>query len=236
MQHAIIDAMQCMRAIKDRIARPVYQLENHLNQPLYPHGVSTGEIIGTTHLSASHNVAINQVINQSEDQAQDVCMNAKKFISDFYMHSLRKTAHTINQACFTLRTEHGNPQMAQFQISSGFLNHGRTLPGTEICTRYLKSQLNLNLYIQTPTARTLLKFHTPTQVLTTRTELKTEKKLLPKSSRKLKSYRVSLLPKGSSSTAETLFSTPTNPTSSWYQSREFLHENPAPPISLKKET
>ncbi|KZV24062.1 KH domain-containing protein-like [Dorcoceras hygrometricum] len=65
MQNAIINAMKCMRAIKDRIARPVYQLANHHNQPLYPHDVSTGEIIGTTHLSASHNVAINQVINQS---------------------------------------------------------------------------------------------------------------------------------------------------------------------------
>ncbi|KZV42583.1 putative WRKY transcription factor 35 [Dorcoceras hygrometricum] len=46
MQHAIINAMKCMRVIKDRIARPVYQLANYLNQPLYPHGVSTGEIIG----------------------------------------------------------------------------------------------------------------------------------------------------------------------------------------------
>ncbi|KZV55822.1 putative receptor-like protein kinase [Dorcoceras hygrometricum] len=27
MQHTIINAMKCMRAIKDRIARPVYQLE-----------------------------------------------------------------------------------------------------------------------------------------------------------------------------------------------------------------
>ncbi|KZV30756.1 hypothetical protein F511_03734 [Dorcoceras hygrometricum] len=72
MQHTIINAMKCMRAIKDRIARPVYQLENHLSQPLYPHGVSTGEIIGTTHQSASHNVAFNQVINQSVNQAQDV--------------------------------------------------------------------------------------------------------------------------------------------------------------------
>ncbi|KZV19744.1 receptor-like protein kinase [Dorcoceras hygrometricum] len=62
MQHAIINAMKCMRAIKDRIARPVYQLANHLSQPLYPHGVSTGEIIGTTHQSASHNVAFNQVL------------------------------------------------------------------------------------------------------------------------------------------------------------------------------
>ncbi|KZV56826.1 hypothetical protein F511_32766 [Dorcoceras hygrometricum] len=72
MQHAIINAMKCMRAIKDRIARPVYHLANHNNQPLYPHGVSTGEIIGTTHLLSSHNVAINQVINQSVNQAQDI--------------------------------------------------------------------------------------------------------------------------------------------------------------------
>ncbi|KZV49678.1 hypothetical protein F511_22634 [Dorcoceras hygrometricum] len=71
MQHAIINAMKCMRAIKDRIARPVYQLENHLNQPLYPHGVSTGEIIGTSHQSASHNVACNQIINESVNQARD---------------------------------------------------------------------------------------------------------------------------------------------------------------------
>ncbi|KZV31151.1 hypothetical protein F511_28250 [Dorcoceras hygrometricum] len=48
MQHAIINAMKCMRAIKDRIARPVYQLANDHNQTLYPHGVSTGEIIGNT--------------------------------------------------------------------------------------------------------------------------------------------------------------------------------------------
>ncbi|KZV28320.1 purple acid phosphatase 15 [Dorcoceras hygrometricum] len=61
MQHAIINVMKCMKAIKDRIARSVYQLENHLSQPLYPHGVSTEEIIGTTHQSSSHNVAFNQI-------------------------------------------------------------------------------------------------------------------------------------------------------------------------------
>ncbi|KZV53108.1 putative folate-biopterin transporter 7 [Dorcoceras hygrometricum] len=70
MLHAIINAMKCMRAIKDWIARPVYQLANHLSQPLYPHGVSTGEIIGTTHHSASHNVAFNQVINQSVNNSR----------------------------------------------------------------------------------------------------------------------------------------------------------------------
>ncbi|KZV20712.1 hypothetical protein F511_09241 [Dorcoceras hygrometricum] len=35
MQHAIINAMKCMRAIKDRIARPVYQLAIITIEPLY---------------------------------------------------------------------------------------------------------------------------------------------------------------------------------------------------------
>ncbi|KZV54729.1 hypothetical protein F511_41594 [Dorcoceras hygrometricum] len=42
------------RAIKDRIARPVYQLANHLNQPLYQHGVSIGEIIWIRHPRCQH--------------------------------------------------------------------------------------------------------------------------------------------------------------------------------------
>ncbi|KZV39107.1 ubiquitin carboxyl-terminal hydrolase 15-like [Dorcoceras hygrometricum] len=109
MQHAIINAMKCMRAIKDRIARPVYQLENHLVEPLYHarcikrgnhrsmifrarqsitaqwysdttnQSVTTPMIAldfsGTTHLSASNNMALNQVINQSVNQAQDVCIS-----------------------------------------------------------------------------------------------------------------------------------------------------------------
>ncbi|KZV16852.1 eukaryotic translation initiation factor 4G-like [Dorcoceras hygrometricum] len=36
MQHAIINAMKCMRAIKGRIARPVNQLANHLNRASIP--------------------------------------------------------------------------------------------------------------------------------------------------------------------------------------------------------
>ncbi|KZV37459.1 Glycosyltransferase family 61 protein [Dorcoceras hygrometricum] len=35
MQHAIINAMTCMRAIKDRIAKPVYQLAIISIEPLY---------------------------------------------------------------------------------------------------------------------------------------------------------------------------------------------------------
>ncbi|KZV30846.1 glycosyltransferase family 28 protein Monogalactosyldiacylglycerol (MGDG) synthase [Dorcoceras hygrometricum] len=91
MQHAMINAMKCMRAIKDRIARPVYQLAHHLSQPLYPHSVSIGEIIGTTQQLASHNVAFNQVINQSVNQARD------KHISRFHNINLRKSA-TVNSS------------------------------------------------------------------------------------------------------------------------------------------
>ncbi|KZV31125.1 protein O-linked-mannose beta-1,4-N-acetylglucosaminyltransferase 2-like [Dorcoceras hygrometricum] len=78
MQQAIINAMKCMRAIKDRIARPVYQLENHLSQPLYPHDVSTMEIIGTTHQSTSHNVAFNQpeIYACSSIKAVQSCSNS----------------------------------------------------------------------------------------------------------------------------------------------------------------
>ncbi|KZV25993.1 hypothetical protein F511_27426 [Dorcoceras hygrometricum] len=39
MQHAIIDAMKCMRAIKVRIARPVNQLEIHLSRASIPRTV-----------------------------------------------------------------------------------------------------------------------------------------------------------------------------------------------------
>ncbi|KZV25659.1 hypothetical protein F511_17802 [Dorcoceras hygrometricum] len=99
MQHAIINAMKCMRTIKDRIARLVYQLANQSVEPLYhaqcinrgnhrsvifrarqlitarwysdttSQSVTTPMIVldfsGTTTQSASHNVALNQVINQS---------------------------------------------------------------------------------------------------------------------------------------------------------------------------
>ncbi|KZV40216.1 putative anion transporter [Dorcoceras hygrometricum] len=74
-----INAMKCMRAIKDRIARPVNQLENHLNrasiprtanQPLEIIDTTTQSITtpmialdlsGATHQSSGHNVALNQV-------------------------------------------------------------------------------------------------------------------------------------------------------------------------------
>ncbi|KZV40571.1 hypothetical protein F511_21279 [Dorcoceras hygrometricum] len=92
MQHAIINAMKCMRAIKDRIARPVYQLANHLSQPLYPHGVSTGEIIGMTHQSASHNVAFNQVINQSVNRIKMYAW--MPFINQYSMHTIHNSQGT----------------------------------------------------------------------------------------------------------------------------------------------
>ncbi|KZV23842.1 FBD-associated F-box protein-like [Dorcoceras hygrometricum] len=122
MQHAIINAMKCMRAIKDRIAKPVYQLANHHNQPLYPHGVSTGEIIGTTHLSASHNVALNQVtinmsirlkiITSADFITSITAMSTLKAVksaqfvpstADFYLNRFTKAEHKqLKQVSFLL--------------------------------------------------------------------------------------------------------------------------------------
>ncbi|KZV51353.1 TMV resistance protein N-like [Dorcoceras hygrometricum] len=72
MQHAIIDSMKSMRAIKDRIARPVYYLEiisvKHLYhaQPISRWKSSVHDIgARTTHQSTSHNVAFHRIINQS---------------------------------------------------------------------------------------------------------------------------------------------------------------------------
>ncbi|KZV39035.1 hypothetical protein F511_34638 [Dorcoceras hygrometricum] len=95
MQHAIINAMKCMRAIENWIARPAYRLANHLkrasiprtaNRPVEIIGPSSSGPVspsqlggrhsnpvvttpmialyfsGTTHQSASHNVAPNQVL------------------------------------------------------------------------------------------------------------------------------------------------------------------------------
>ncbi|KZV51436.1 hypothetical protein F511_20816 [Dorcoceras hygrometricum] len=39
-EHAIINAMNCMEAIKDQIARPVYQLENHLSRASIPRTIN----------------------------------------------------------------------------------------------------------------------------------------------------------------------------------------------------
>ncbi|KZV46194.1 Argonaute 5 [Dorcoceras hygrometricum] len=139
MQHAIINAMKCMRAIKDRIARPVYQLENHLNQPLYTHGVSTGEIIGTTHQSASHNVSFNQVINQSVNQARDVCINisADFTTSITAIHAQAdKSAQFVPSTADSTSTDFSQGTETHdlgYQLSPGSFNHGRSYPESQIC-------------------------------------------------------------------------------------------------------
>ncbi|KZV22843.1 hypothetical protein F511_19435 [Dorcoceras hygrometricum] len=80
MQHAIINAMKCMRAIKDRIAKLVYQLAiisiSLHTHTVYQPGNHRSMIFGarTTHQSTSHNVAFNQVIN-SICQSGSRCMH-----------------------------------------------------------------------------------------------------------------------------------------------------------------
>ncbi|KZV50767.1 hypothetical protein F511_27969 [Dorcoceras hygrometricum] len=62
MQHAIINAMKCMRAIKDRID-PVSpsQLGGRHSNPVVTTLIIALDFSGTTHQSASHNMAFNQI-------------------------------------------------------------------------------------------------------------------------------------------------------------------------------
>ncbi|KZV35328.1 28 kDa ribonucleoprotein, chloroplastic [Dorcoceras hygrometricum] len=97
MQHAIINAMKCMRAIKDRIARPVHQLENHLkpvnpsqlggrhSNPVVTTPMIALDFLGMTHQSAGHNVAFNQVINQSVNRLKMYAW--MPFINQYSMHT-----------------------------------------------------------------------------------------------------------------------------------------------------
>ncbi|KZV40489.1 TUBULIN-FOLDING COFACTOR C family protein [Dorcoceras hygrometricum] len=172
MKHAIINAMKCMRAIKDRIARPVYQLANHLNEPLYPHGVSTGEIIGATHLSASHNVALNQVINKSVNQAQDHRITSADFITSITAMSTLKAVKSAQFVPSSLRylnrvlTSRYNswPRQPDF---SWLGKHGRDSLELKICTRYLTIQLNSNSTAKVLRSSSITQLPNPTEYYST---------------------------------------------------------------------
>ncbi|KZV39403.1 hypothetical protein F511_15660 [Dorcoceras hygrometricum] len=64
------------RIQEHRSSRHVNQLAVISIEPLYPNSVSTGKIIGTTHLSAGHNVALSQVLDRSMAQYPE--LNSKK--------------------------------------------------------------------------------------------------------------------------------------------------------------
>ncbi|KZV16956.1 hypothetical protein F511_19742 [Dorcoceras hygrometricum] len=77
MQHDINQCYECMRAIKEsdsetRSVNPS-QLGGRYSNPVVTTPMIALDFSGTTTQSASHNVALNQVVNQSVNQAQDVC-------------------------------------------------------------------------------------------------------------------------------------------------------------------
>ncbi|KZV54623.1 hypothetical protein F511_02657 [Dorcoceras hygrometricum] len=120
MQHAILNAMKCMRANKDRIARQAYRLANHLKRPLYkaqPIGRWKSSVRDHRGPSAHHSSV-----------AQDVCM-----------YDIQKSM--LNAYKSQLRTEHGNSQMAQFRSLLASSTTAELFLEAEICTRYLISQL-----------------------------------------------------------------------------------------------
>ncbi|KZV34525.1 hypothetical protein F511_21762 [Dorcoceras hygrometricum] len=154
-------------AVKEhRSSRPANQLAVISIEPLYPHSVSTGEIIGMTHLSAGHNVALSQVLNRS--MAQYVCINAMKFTSDFNMHKLHLTRH-------------GN--FGLLKIATSLVTSNTTGTSLELKSvkeiSYLSSQLHFSSLI--PTIKTHIWFYLAKQLLTARTKLKTARNTYPES-------------------------------------------------------
>ncbi|KZV29119.1 hypothetical protein F511_06614 [Dorcoceras hygrometricum] len=144
MLHAIINAMKCMRDIKDRIASPVYQLANHLSQPLYPHGVSTGKIIvrETEHKSinkthSSHAITIIK-INQISQPEIYACSSIKAVqrCSNSYLEQLISTSADSQGMEQPIEESHPSPATAitvetpwnsnLYQVSNNQLNLNST--------------------------------------------------------------------------------------------------------------
>ncbi|KZV45923.1 hypothetical protein F511_20519 [Dorcoceras hygrometricum] len=98
-------------AMKDRIARQCINWQI-ISVSLYPHGVSTGEIIGTTHQSVSHNVASNQVINQSVNQAQDATsfLRASSTMAEYFQELKSISSKLTNEQPDQISQESSNEQ------------------------------------------------------------------------------------------------------------------------------
>ncbi|KZV48675.1 hypothetical protein F511_22915 [Dorcoceras hygrometricum] len=103
-------------AIKESIIKTSVSTEKSSQvEPLYPHSISTGEIIGTTHLSASHNVALNRDINQS------IWLKIHQFNTKFITPNIAiSTLKAVKTAQFVPHSFNLPQQISQ--------RHGRTQP------------------------------------------------------------------------------------------------------------
>ncbi|KZV36736.1 hypothetical protein F511_33568 [Dorcoceras hygrometricum] len=88
-------------AVKEhRSSRPANQLAVISIEPLYPHSVSTGEIIGMTHLSAGHNVALSQ-LKRAEELSGLACENVR---ATLLLHVPSPTSTQTSQLVLIERT------------------------------------------------------------------------------------------------------------------------------------
>ncbi|KZV15912.1 EGF domain-specific O-linked N-acetylglucosamine transferase-like [Dorcoceras hygrometricum] len=156
MQHAIIDAMKCMRAIKGRIARTVNQLANHLIRASIPRTVykpGKSSVRDLQSPPAHHSSVVfrhNQTVGHHSDDSVGLFRH-DTFVGQSQRGSKSDFTTSIT-AMFTLKTaksaqfvpstaDSTSTDLSQgtkthglgYQLSPGFLNHGRILPGAEIC-------------------------------------------------------------------------------------------------------
>ncbi|KZV24560.1 hypothetical protein F511_34502 [Dorcoceras hygrometricum] len=106
------NSMKCMRAIKDRIARPVYQLANYLSQPLYPHGVSTGKII------EERSGKISQ--KASNEQALRVSSNPRFQSPNWYQSVEKLKRSSAPPISFKTTAGHGGNRRERITVNSSY--------------------------------------------------------------------------------------------------------------------
>ncbi|KZV26567.1 hypothetical protein F511_34438 [Dorcoceras hygrometricum] len=116
MQNSINQCYEMHEATKESVIKTsVSTGKSSQVEPLHRHSVSTGEIIGTTHLSASHNVALNRDINQS------IWLKIHQFNTEFIIRNIAMSTLKAVRAAQIVPHSFNLPQ----QISQ---RHGKTQP------------------------------------------------------------------------------------------------------------
>ncbi|KZV53062.1 putative receptor-like protein kinase [Dorcoceras hygrometricum] len=103
MKHAIINAMKCMRAIKDLIARPVYELASRASIPRTVYQLGKSSVRDLQSPSAHHSSMVLQVyvgINKKgKAQNQEELLPRSSKLTDEQPDQISQESSNENQLC-----------------------------------------------------------------------------------------------------------------------------------------
>ncbi|KZV15533.1 hypothetical protein F511_02694 [Dorcoceras hygrometricum] len=123
------------RSVIFRARQPITARGRHSN-PVVTTPMIALDFSGTTHQSASHNVAFNQVINQSVNQARDKHISRFHNINHSHVHTqAAKSAQFVPSTVDSTSTDFSQGTETHglgYQLSPGSFNHGRSYPESQI--------------------------------------------------------------------------------------------------------